>query len=456
MNFLEIESRSHSGEVLDKESWDLDRVAVKTSEIVKKYNLSWDKNQICFPDNDDVLRRYFAAARELLSQSGIYNISTGKIIRLSEAEIDEAASNQRQSLTMGQGADAFTLYARQAEDPRKPGAFGGNPGCPTPERLYYACVRSWAQEKALDFLTCGSLVDVDGYPVRLGEASEALAVRRELTYLNRAAADAGRPGLGRLAAESAVSEVGDMSAFAEGFIHAGDSHLVALNNELIINRDNLVRAVASAQTGVANASLACVMVEGLAGGAPGAAVVMIASMLAANILCRADYHLCHPIHLRHIATSTRECMWLEGLVCRAFALCAPAIIVCDIYPKAGALTKELLWETAANALAITVSGGHLEGVGSCNGLKPHGTGLEARLMGEVGRAASRQGISLQKANEMILSMLEKYEYIFDRPGGYEGVPFDQAYDAASVQPKAEWFNMYQEVRDGLGRLGLSI
>ena len=34
------------------------------------------------------------------------------------------------------------------------------------------------------------------------------AVRRELAYLNQAAAEVGRPGIGRLAAESSVSEAG--------------------------------------------------------------------------------------------------------------------------------------------------------------------------------------------------------------------------------------------------------
>ena len=63
----------------------------------------------------------------------------------------------------------------------------------------------------------------------------------------------------------------------------------------------------------------------------------------------------------------------------------PNIIIGDIYPKSGAGTKELLLETAANSIAITVSGGHLEGVGSCDGLKPNCSGLEARVMGETGR-----------------------------------------------------------------------
>ena len=46
---------------------------------------------------------------------------------------------------------------------------------------------------------------------------------------------------------------------------------------------------------------------------------------------------------------------------------------------------------AANALAITVIGGHLVGVGSADGNAPNGTGLEVRLMGKVGHAAARQG-----------------------------------------------------------------
>jgi hypothetical protein len=79
-------------------------------------------------------------------------------------------------------------------------------------------------------------------------------------------------------------------------------------------------------------------------------------------------------------------------------------------------------------------------------------------MGEVGRAASKSRINLKTANEMVLAMLEKYEYIFDgkKEKDYSGVPFDAAYDLASVSPKKEWLDMYYEVRKGLSDLGLVI
>ncbi len=450
-NYMEIVERGYTGERVEKDNWDLDFIAIQTGEIVAEYGFTRDKDEIIFTDAAQ-LPRYFEAAKKLLARIGVYNMSTGRIIKLSEAEIEDAAKNAKQTLVMGEGKDAFTLYARQPEDQRKPAVWAGNPGCPTPERLFLPTVRSWAQEKVVDLITCGSLVDVDGYEVKSMEPSELLAVRRELTYLHQAAAFSGRPGIGMLAAESSVSEIGDLAAMALGMLRTCDSHLVALMNELIINRDNMLRAANAINTGVRNASLACVMVGGLAGGAPGAAVVMIASMLAANIVCLADYHLCHPIHINYVATSTRECMWLQSVVCQTFAQCAPQIIVCDIYPKSGALTKELLYEVAANALAITVSGGHLEGVGSCDGVKPHGTGLEVRVMGEVGLAASAQGIQRAQANDMILKLLERYEHVMAT--GNEGKPFDVAYDMTSVTPVPEWEAMYLQVREELAEMGL--
>ena len=180
---------------------------------------------------------------------------------------------------------------------------------------------------------------------------------------------------------------------------------------------------------------------------------MIASLLADSLVGRADYHLCHPIHIKYIATSTPECMWLSSVVCQAFDAGAPAVIICDIYPKSGAGTKELLREVAANALAITVSGGNLEGVGSCDGLKPNCSGLEARLMGEVGKAAAAQGMTREEAEPIIAALLKNYEYIFET--GNEGLSFDEVY-GEDGEPRAFWLAMYDEVHEELRTLGVKL
>ncbi len=451
--YLELCERSHTGEKVTKDEWDMDYIIDTVREIVEDYEFDWDK-EVIIPEEDKLFEDMFAAAKRMILETGVYNMSTQRIIKFTEEEIEEGIQNMKTELTMGEGKDAYTLVARKVEDPREPAIWAGNPGCPTPEHLYYPIIKSVAKEPVIDLLTCGSLVDVDGYAVKSGDPTEVIAVRRELQYLHKALAEVGRPGMGLLAAESAVTEAGDLAAASEKHLRPCDSHLVAMFNELIIDNGNLVRAASSLDYGMKNASLACTMVGGLGGDAPGSTVVMIASILAANLICMADYHLCHPIHIQDVATTARGCLWLQAVLCQTFAKKAPAIIVCDLWPSSGALTKELLYEVAANSIVVTVCGGHLEGLGAANGNKPNGTGLEVRLMGEVGKAVALQGMTRKKANEIVLKLLEKYEHVFQMENGNEGVRFDKAYDLDTIEPVAEWQKMYEEVKAELAELGV--
>ncbi len=453
-NFLEISERMYTGESVTKNDWDF-RIIEKVQALVEKYSLSWDKNLIC-PDDGNLADRIYQAGKELIEDIGVYALSEGRVIHLTKEEIEDGIRGMNQSITMGEGKDSCILFPREIMDSRAPIVWAGNPGVPTPERIFKDSVRSWTQEPVVDLITCGSLVDVDGIQVKTGSVSEVIASRRELTYLKQVREETGRPGIGMLAAESSVSEIGDLAATHPDLLRPCDAHLVAMFNELMIDQGNLIRAANSLYYGMINASLATVMVGGMAGDAPGAAVVQVASFLAANIVCLADYHLLHPIHIHYVATSARGCMWLQSVVCQAFARNAPAVIVGDIYPKSGALTKELLYEVAANTLALTVSGGHLEGVGSADGARPNGTGLEVRLMGEVGHAAARQGMSLSEANRIILALLEKYEYVLSREGGNPGKSIEEAYDLEKLQPVEEWDSIYQDVKQELIELGIDL
>jgi methylamine--corrinoid protein Co-methyltransferase len=120
------------------------------------------------------------------------------------------------------------------------------------------------------------------------------------------------------------------------------------------------------------------------------------------------------------------------------------------------VTPELLYEVAANAAALTVSGAHLEGVGSADGALPHGTGLEARWMGEVGHAVTRQGLDRAGVNQLILRLLERYESIFKQKGGNPGKPFTEAYHLQTIQPSAEWLDIYQTVKNEVRDMGLPV
>jgi len=452
-SYLDILDRAKNGPLVSKADWDMDHIVMPVRRLVKKYRLEWDK-QLVIPEDGDLIGRLFKAGMEMAVSSGIYCIATGRVIQFSQEEINEGIERMPITLRMGEGKDARELFARTIMDSRPPLVWAGNPGAPTPEELFLPCVMSWMQEPLVDMATCGSLTSVNGRDVETGKPMEIYAARWELSQLREALRLVGRPGMGLLAGQSAVTELGDLAISNPKYLQPTDSHLVALFNELIIDQINMSRALNAEDYGMRNASLATVMVGGLGGNAPGAAVVQIASFLLANWVCLADYHLLHPIHIRHVATSTRGVMWVQSAVEQAFARYAPSIIVSDIYPKSGALTRELLYEVAANTIVITVSGGHLEGVGSADGALPNGTGLEVRWMAEVGQAVTRQGLTLTQANQLVSQLLSRYEHIFQLPGGNPGVRFDQAYDLTTLKPIPAWLQLYEEVKSEVREMGL--
>jgi methylamine--corrinoid protein Co-methyltransferase len=454
-DIFEILERATSGEPITKSDWDLDRIALPVKALVKKYHLAWDP-AVAVPADADLADRVFQAGLDLVSSAGVYCGSSGRIIALSRKELEAGLSGMPKEVVFGEGADARTARPRKIIDPTPPLAWGGNPGVPTPEELFLPMVMSWMQEPLLDLATCGSLTQVHGHEVHTGEAVEVAATRLELSLLREGLRRVGRPGMGLLAAQSSVSELGDLAVANPAYLRACDAHLIPMLNELTVDLHNLTRVVNALDYGMRNASLVCSMVGGLGGDAPGTAVVQVASFIAGNLVSGADYQILHPIHIRHVATSTRAVMWVEGMVEQAFARNAPCVIFSDIYPKSGAMTRELLYEVAANAVAITVSGGHLEGVGACDGAAPNCTGLEARWMAEVGRAVARQGIDLAQANVLISKLLERYEWVFKAPEGNPGVRFDRAYDVERLEPVAEWERMYAEVKAEVKSLGIDV
>lgn len=453
-NYLEILDRANTGPYLSEENWDLEKVAMTARRLVKKYKVEYDPNEIVTSD-PAIADAIYQAGYEMAVELGAYSRSTERIIEISQDEIDAGIRNMKKTLVMGEGKDARTLHARTLDDDLPPLFFGGSPGTPIPERYFLANVMSYMQEPLIDLATCGTLVEVDGREVRTGNPIEIVSTRRELQYMRQGLKRVGHPGMGMLAAQSSVSELGDLAVAHPDYLRPVDSHLVPVLNELKMDHRNISRAVNSLEYGMVNASLPCVIVGGLGGGPVGSAIINVASYLIANITCLADYHILHPIHVRHVATSTRDVLWVISATGQAFARNAPAIIVADIYPKSGAGTKELLYETAANAIVNAVTGSHLEGCGSADGNAPNCSGLEARLMAESALASHRMKMSLKEANEWVLKLLPKYEHVFT-PDGNLGQSFDEVYDLQTVQPKESWLKMYDEVKTDLKEMGLKV
>jgi methylamine--corrinoid protein Co-methyltransferase len=453
--YYEYLQRANEGQYMEEQDWDLGVIASSVRQLVRKYKLTWNPTQLLTIDTG-LIDTVFEAGLELAKTSGVYHRETKRVIHFSESEIEAGMRNLPQKIVLGEGKDQRVLTSRAVMDSKPPLVWSGNAGAPIPERYYLEYVMVYAQEPLIDFLNPGSLTSVDGFEVKTGGPMEVAANRREMEIVRAGTRRVGRPGMAALAAASAVTGLGDVSVANPRYMRPSDAHLVPMLNELKIDDSNLIRAVNSIEYGVVNSSLACVVVGGLGGDAPGSAIVNVASFLLSNLICLSDFHILHPIHIKHVATSTRPVLWVENVVGQAFARNAPCIILGDIFPKSGAMTEELLYETTANAIVNTLAGTHLEGPAAADGAAPNCSGLEGRLMAEVGRYVSSEGMTLEDGNAFVMKLLDKYEHIFSAADGNRGLPLDQVYDLALLKPFPQWQQIYDKVKTDLNQMGLAL
>ena len=114
-------------------------------------------------------------------------------------------------------------------------------------------------------------------------------------------------------------------------------------------------------------------------------------------------------------------------------------------PVAGPVTKELLYEAAAMAVATVPAGcSILEGIQSAAGrIEGHVTGLEAKFLAQVGRAVV--GMTRAEADPLVRKLTPLYAEKQKLGVAMAGKHFAEAYNVETLQPTSEWRDMYEEV-----------
>jgi len=114
LDYLEILERTHIGPKMKKSDWDMDKVLLPVRRLVKKFDLSWNRTQVV-PNDPDLADRIFQAGLALARQSGVYAISTGRVIEFSEQEIMTALKAMPCSLQMGEGDEGGFAFFCSAD-----------------------------------------------------------------------------------------------------------------------------------------------------------------------------------------------------------------------------------------------------------------------------------------------------------------------------------------------------
>jgi methylamine--corrinoid protein Co-methyltransferase len=117
-------------------------------------------------------------------------------------------------------------------------------------------------------------------------------------------------------------------------------------------------------------------------------------------------------------------------------------------------TKELLYESLVGMTNIAVSGtSNSVGVRSAGGrLTNYLTPLENQFAGEVYKAAA--GMSREEGNDIAKRFIPKYEDVLTTPP--DGRPFQELYNLETLEPIAEWRQMYEEVKAEAIEAGLPL
>lgn len=194
---IDMYKRSIAGQKCEENDWDLKIIPQTTSKLVKEYSIKMDR-QVIIPDGE-LADRIFQAGKTLLLETGVYNMTTKRIMQVTEDEIRDAMKYAPREVILGAGKDAAHMIRRKAGGSNydiKPIIQGGPTGAPVSEKLFLPTHISYAQEAVVDTIVNGVLSTYQGDDVTPGTPIESKAVKLEQQYVHLAAALAGRPGMG--------------------------------------------------------------------------------------------------------------------------------------------------------------------------------------------------------------------------------------------------------------------
>jgi methylamine--corrinoid protein Co-methyltransferase len=448
---FEVLRRAENGPYIKEHDFDM-KLFKTTSGLVKEHGIKFNMDLVVTKD-DKMANSIFEAGLRLATAMGMFSTDTSRIIEFSEQELLQALRLAPQEMVLGLGKDARVLRARRFGDGHPMIVCGGCPGTPLPEELFLPVMMSYAREPLIDLLIPGSLTKIEGMDVTTGGPLEIRACRQEMIWVREALERAGRPGLHIYAAgESSATELGTLAICNERYMRTSDSHMIPVLSELKTDNKRLSRVMTGYEYPAFTTSLINPIIGGFGGGPEGAAIVLAAAIMLATAAFRVDMHCLHPIHNKYISVSTKQAMWVDSVVGRAFARNAPVALLADAWTTAGAGTQEILYETAALAIAQETSALHTDSLGATNGVYPNCSGLEARFFGEVAHAVFEQKLGPEEANDLVLRLFALYEHGFEDPN--LGMPFPEVYDVKLIEPKAPWLDTYERTKDAIAQMGV--
>ena len=453
IGFWEVAKRSEKGPYIREEEFDR-KIGMLAKQIIKKYGIKFDPQNV-IPADNDLADKVYQAGFELFLELGVYCKDTSRLIQFSRDEVEWALKYAPTSVTYGLGRDLRVMTHRSVEDTKPPFCLNTPVGCTVAEERFVAMVQSYAQEPLSDTFSSAFSQTVQGRPIKSGTPQEVEAAIWNVIKLREAARSAGRPQMGiHNLISNAERADAIMAAVQEEFgAQPNDGLAVAAIGEMKADYDRMKKVVFLKHKGLNKYGLYGPIMGGYAGGPEATSIVHVAHHFLGLMVFEAQWHDGFPLHLMQGCNSTRDLLWLISVTGQALSRNTHLLIGVNPFTAAGPCTEMVINEIAAVVLAATVSGLHLNLVAVArNKLPERSSGMEARIGAETAHLIARQGVTRKQANEIVQKILGEYESkISNAP---EGKRFDECYNLETVRPTQEYLDVYERGKEKLSRFGL--
>jgi methylamine---corrinoid protein Co-methyltransferase len=448
---LEIYRRATTGEICTERDFDLKRFIPTVRRLVKKHGITCDR-ATPVPADDDLAERVWQAGRELFLEVGVYCVDTERLIRFDELEVDQALAHAPRPVILGTGQHAKAIPVRRPECSTLPffslGACGAGV---TSDDVFMSLTQAYCELPYTDAIASPALTQVDGMTIVAGSPLEVEGCVRTVVMTREATRRANRSGLG-------ISNTVPTGVKAQGHIAGNaaaadqyDMMEIGGTAEFKIDFDSLSKIAYMQGRGRTILGETGPVLGGYAGGPEGCAITLAAYHFFALLVLRASVQ--HPFtsHFQTQSCTSREAIWLRSVALQAITSHSDVPCLESGTYAAGPATEMSLYEAAAMSAPCVVSGGSVESGPTARATHlDHLAPMTNLFAAEVGRAVA--GMSRRDVNAIVVKLLDAYEdRLADPPFGAR---YQDCYDMASRQPKAEALSVYRRARAGLVEMGL--
>lgn len=406
----------------------------EASRLVEDHDIKYDP-EVYVPNDDSLADDVWNAGIELFLGLGMYCMSSNRVIRFEESEVVDALKDVSEGVEIGEGSEKRLVTRRGIGSTKPPVIVGGVIESDFPEgETFIKLYQSIAEDPLIDGLYVGPpLHTSEGHTLRMGTPLALHLGRRMGSWAREAIRRAGRPGLHFVSAcPSAIADIAACNP--EDGVRKSDGLFISVTAELKTDYEALGKTAYALDYGCIRATHGGSIVGGWAGGPEGAAVVSIANFIASVMVYQ---HNVDPVYGDHGLTR-----------------CPGPVPISSINPGMWG-TEMQFREIAALCIAGLASGRDL----FCGGgirrykVKPMlGSALENKFHAELGHAST--GIKRDDANELVKTIVQKYEKKITKDGGPWGYTFNEMYDLETLTPRKKFIQLYEKMKNELEDLGL--